>query len=202
MSDLRDYQVTIPEGKLDGVRVERFTLSEADILATAWRLGARAATPGTYTKLVMDGALWMSDTPAEFRDHSNAVYMIKRPETRRVLINGLGIGMVVKAAVDAPHVEHIDVVELDKRVVDLIGPHYEADPRVTIHHADAYTIDWPKGTRWDVVWNDIWLDLCTDNLDLMAKLHRKYGRRAGWQGSWGKELLRRQRDQERRSGWY
>lgn len=198
----RSYQVTIPEGELDGVKVQRFTVTEADYKRTIWGYPGRSCPPGTYTKLVIDGELWMSDTPAEYYDHSEAVRRIQKPETKRVLINGLGIGMVVKAAVDSPHVEHIDVVELDKRVIELIGPHYSADPRVTIHHADAYTIQWPKGMRWDVVWHDIWVELNTDNLDQMATLHRRYGRRAAWQGSWGKEFLRYQRQRERRAGWY
>jgi hypothetical protein len=34
-----------------------------------------------------------------------------------------------------------------------------------------------KGKRYDMVWHDIWDDICSDNLEGMAKLHRKYGDR-------------------------
>lgn len=196
----RTGRVDVPEGALDGVEVRRITVEKgglANILA-----GARATLPGEYTALYVDGALWMSDTDAEYRDHGEAIYRIRRPEARTVLVNGLGLGMVVQAALDCDHIESVDVVEHDQRVIDLVGPHYTRDSRVRIHHADAYTIAWPVGARWDVVWHDIWLNLCTDNLDDMARLHRRYGRRAAWQGSWGKELLRLQRDRERRSGWW
>lgn len=196
-----DHKVTLPEGELDGMKVERFTV---DRDAARWSfLGGRGrgVSPGTYTKLTCRGTFWMSDTPDEWRDHYPAVSRIRRPETKRVLINGLGIGMVLKAALACEHVEHVDVVEKDPRVVDLVGSHYQSDPRVTIHTDDAYTIKWPTGTTWDVAWHDIWPDLCTDNLPLMTKLHRRYGRRVGWQGSWGRSLLESHARREKRSGW-
>ena len=99
---------------------------------------------------------------------------------------------------------HVDVVESDKRVISLVGPYYTIDERVTIHHADAFeqSKTWPKDTRWNLAWHDIWADLCEDNLQEMFKLHRSYGRRVDWQGSWGKEDLIRQRIRERRErGW-
>lgn len=197
----REHRVTVPEGEVDGVRVARFDIGDRNCLQNMLE-GARATSPGTYTRLDIDGHLWMSDTDAEWRDHREAVWRIQRPETRTVLINGLGLGMVVQAALDCPHVERVDVVEVDPRVVALVGPHYLRDPRVRIHTADAYTVKWPTGTRWDVAWHDIWRDLCTDNLAEMGRLHRRYGRRCGWQGSWGRPLLEMRRDQERRSGWW
>jgi hypothetical protein len=51
------------------------------------------------------------------------------------------------------------------------------------------------------VWHDIWLDLCTDNLEGMGKLHRKYGRRTDWQGSWEKDRLLSHRRREKARGW-
>jgi len=193
-----DHRVTVPEGELDGARVARFEIPEQSLENLRMRLRGRGATPGWYTGLWIDGQLWMSDTNAEWYDHLKAVYRIGELDTKRVLINGLGIGMVVKAALDEPHVEHVDVVEHDERVAKLIGPHYATDPRFHLHVADAYTIDWPKGTRWDVAWHDIWPTISDDNLSLMSKLHRKYGRRVDWQGSWSQDQLRRLRRREQR----
>lgn len=194
-----DHKVEIPEGELDGLRVERFTVDAVGALRSriGFRSAGRGVPEGTYTKLMEGGRLWMSDTPAEWRDHGSAVWRIRKPETKRVLINGLGLGMVLKAALAQPHVEHVDVVEYDERVIKLIGAHYVADPRVTIHHADAYTIKWAPGVRWDVAWHDIWPEIVTTNLPEMTKLHRKYGRRVDWQDSWCRELLQYHRDRER-----
>jgi len=191
--------VTVPEGELDGLRVERFEIGAHDInnLRNALRHG-RGTKPGTYTRLMDGNRLWMSDVDAEKRDHLQAVFKIAG-DAKRVLINGLGLGMVLAAALSFDHVEHVDVVEMDERVIKLVGPHYAADPRVTIHHADAYaqTRKWAPGTRWDVGWSDIWGDISTDDLETMAKMNRSYGRRCDWHECWGYWLLKRQQRVEK-----
>jgi hypothetical protein len=194
--------VDLPEGQVDGLRIDRFTVAGSDYETFRAALHGRPISPGTYTRLMDGGRLWMSDTPAEKCDHLEAVWKIAEPGTRRVLINGLGIGMVLKAALAYDHIEHIDVVEIDPRVIELVGPHY-ADPRVTIHQADAYEQcrAWPRGTRWDAAWSDIWPNLCTSHLADMARLRRSYGRRTTWHDCWGRELLLAHRAQERRQGW-
>lgn len=181
--------VDLPECEQDGLRIEKITVGQNDI--RNFMYGSRAARPGVYTALTLNGRLWMSDTSAEKKDHMPAVWQMHGLKAKRVLINGLGLGMVLKAALAMDHVEHVDVVEIDERVVSLVGPHYTKDPRVQIHHADAYeqTTRWPKGTRWDVAWSDIWPDICTDNLEGMARLRRSYGRRTIWHDCWLRDTL-------------
>lgn len=189
-----DHKVQVPEGVSGDVEVSRFEVEAGslDNVINALKYG-RGTMPGTYTRLDRAGVLWMSDTDAEWRDHLGAVTRI-RWGARRVLINGLGLGLVVRAALAVPEVEHVDVVEIDADVIKLVGPTYEG-PRCTIHHADAYDIQWPRGTRWDVAWHDIWPTINSDNLPAMARLHRRYGRRTTWQGSWSRELVERLRRQ-------
>ena len=200
-----DYQVAVPEGECDGMRVERFTVEEDASNLSFIQYRGRGVEPGTYTRLMAGKTVWMSDTRSEWRDHYPAVYQIRQSETKWVLINGLGLGMVVKAALDQPHVERVDVVEIDPRVIKLVGPTYLADPRVTIHEEDALKQMklWPTGAQWDVVWHDIWPTICEDNLAEMSRLHRSYGRRADWQGSWSREslLAQRNRDRQHRIRW-
>lgn len=179
--------IDLPEIEQDGVRVERFEVTEKDDLrmVLAALSGGRGRTAhGTYTRLVVDGQLWMSDTDDEKRDHAEAFRQMKR-RGGRVLIHGLGLGMVVKAALALPNVEHVDVVEIDPRVAAAIGPHYEGE-RCTIHTGDALTYRWTPGERWSVVWHDIWPTITADNLADMHRLHRRFGRRADWQGSWAR----------------
>lgn len=183
---VQDHRVAVPVGKRGAVEVRHFEVEENSFENLRLMLhGGRQCRPGTYTKLLRNGELWMSDTTAEWDDHRVA-YLAMRQYGGRVLINGLGLGMVVKAALDLPNVEHVDVVELDPDVIALVGPTY-AGPRCTIHQDDAYTIRWPVGTRWTVAWHDVWLNICGDNLSEMAKLHRRYGGRVQWQGSWARE---------------
>lgn len=177
--------VTVPEGNAGEWSVQRFTIDKPPIYDM---LKGRGIAPGTYTRLMhKQRGVVMSDTPAEQRDHWEFVYKARG----HVLINGLGIGMCLAAALRKPEVTKATVVELDAHVIALVGPHYLTDPRVEIVNASAFDYQPPKGVRYGAVWHDIWDDICTDNLPEMHKLHRKYGRRADWQGSWGRELTER-----------
>lgn len=193
--------VDLPECEQDGLSVERFTIERNDIRHLMY--GSRATRPGTYTALKLNGRLWMSDTDAEKQDHMPAVRKMVSFQAKRVIINGLGLGMVLKAALAMDHVEHVDVVEIDERVIRLVGEHYARDPRVKLHHADAYAQAslWPAGTRWDVGWSDIWPDICLDNMASITRLRRSYGRRTDWHDCWSREQLvvlqRREKAEER-----
>lgn len=190
-----DYRVDVPPGVYGDARVEHFTVEENSIENLRYRMRGRGTKPGTYTKLTVGHRLWMSDTDAELRDHFEAIYQIRK-RGGRILINGLGLGLVVKAALAEPTVTHVNVVECNEDVIALVGPTYEGD-RCSIIHADAFTVQWAPGTRWTVAWHDIWLHLSEDNLPEMFRLHRKYGTRVDWQGSWSREWAKR----ERRTGW-
>lgn len=193
-------EVTVPEGEVDGLKVMKFEVTGEELwnLRQALRYG-RGCDPGTYTKLVdfkeenldlgLHPVLWMSDTTAEREDHKEPVAYIELTKAKRVLINGLGLGMVLQAALSYDHVEHVDVVEADERVIKLIGPHYLKDPRVNIIHADAYeqARAWPRGSKWDIAWSDIWPEISADNLDGMDELHKFYRRRCYWHGMWARK---------------
>jgi hypothetical protein len=198
-------KVDLPEGEVDGLRIEHFEVTGQEL----WNLRAelrygRGCQPGTYTKLVDDrekdnegSLLWMSDTTAERADHAFAVAAMQMGKASRVLINGLGIGMVVAAALTFDHVRRVQVVETSGRVIKLVGPHYTKDPRVEIIHADAYeqTKAWPRGARWDVVWSDIWPEISAANLEGMDRLHKYYNPRSNYHGMWArKECLRLRRE--------
>lgn len=207
ISDYDAMAVTVPDGASGDVEVRRYEVGNA---AAAWSflrdMAGRGVPAGTYAGLYRRGHLWMSDTPDEKRDHLPILRTARGWGAERVLVNGLGLGMVVGGLLNNETVRHIDVVEIDPDVIALVGLHYRAmaeaaGKTVTVHHGDAYTIRWPAGMTWDCAWHDVWKDLCTDNLKQMATLHRRYGRRVKWQGSWGRSLLEYQRGVERRRGW-
>lgn len=197
--------VTVPEGKSGDVEVRQFEVSK-DAGRLSFINGRGRGTPaGTYTALFRRDYLWMSDTPDERADHLPFLRNCRGRNAERVLVNGLGLGAVVAGLLAIESVRHVDVVEIDPDVIALVGPHYAtmaqaAGKTVTVHQGDAYAISWPTGTRWDCAWHDVWPDLCTDNLKQMATLHRRYGQRVKWQGSWGRSLLEYQRGVERRRG--
>ena len=190
--------VTIPEGKRGAWKVSRFEVSsEPSIENLRLAMQGRAVTPGTYTKLQHDRrGIVMSDTPAEKRDHYAFVRMAKG----HCLINGLGLGMCLNAILKKQDVTFVTVVEVDRDVIDLVWPHYSAE-RCEIVNLSAFDYQPPKGVRYGAVWHDIWDSICEDNLPEMSRLHRKYGRKADWQGSWGRDIIERERRAQRRSLW-
>ena len=179
------YKVSVPEGRSGAYRVEKFEVPDQTTLENLriMRDGRTPVSPGVYTRLLRDGSFngpIMSDTEAEVWD----IDPLFRRAKGRVLLNGLGLGVALKGVLDKPEVTSVDVVEISQDVINLVWPTYEHDPRAHIHSGDALTFEWPVGTHWDVVWHDIWPTICADHLKDMHVLHRKYGGRAVWQGSW------------------
>jgi hypothetical protein len=207
-------KVEVPAGEIDGMKITKFEVVYPDKwtdahekrmkegsgdLVSPLQLArmsfneGRAPYPGWYTRLSEGDQVWMSDTTHERRDHIEPVQEIVSAKARRVVINGLGIGMVLSAALSYDFVEHVDVVEIDQRVINLVGPHYLKDPRVRIHHADAVKQmkAWPANARWDVGWTDIWPNICADNLEEMKSFTDFYGPRCGFHGNWAEDIAKR-----------
>ena len=175
-------KVAVPEGRRGPWSVERFALR--DMLRTG-AFDRGAAPAGTYTKLVHAGrGIVMSDTPDEMRDHLE----VAARAHGSCLINGLGLGMILAAALRKPNVTDVTVVETDADVIALVGPTYDADPRLTIVHADAFAYQPPPGRRYAMVWHDIWDRISGANLDSMAALMRKFEPITDWQGCWAEDL--------------
>lgn len=188
MSYLEKYKVDVPIGKSGEWNVSKFTVAEKDIRAITYALHGRPIPLGCYTRLMREGA-WdpmMSDTPAEIQDHLDFIYKA----TGDCLLNGLGLGVVLKAILSKPEVTHIDIVEIEQDVINLVWPTYKDGDKVTLYHADAFTIEWAKDKRWDCAWHDIWNSICTDNLPEITRLKRKYARRVRYQEAWAEDLLR------------
>lgn len=188
------YKVDVPEGHQGSWAVERFTVSEAESKRsyTHAALRGRGAIPaGTYTRLRHGHSTIMSDTPDEIYDHLGFI----RAAQGTVLIHGLGIGMCLSAVAAKPEVTHVLCVEISEDVITLVAPHYRSKfgDKVQVIQGDAFTWKPAAGRRWDFVWHDIWPDLTEDNLDEMTTLHRRFGGRATWMGSWGREILRNRR---------
>jgi len=186
--------IDVPNGESGHWKVEDFEISEDSAkfenMRASFQPGGRYVKPGKFKRLMRGGTVVMSNTPAEISDHRQFICIAKRGGN--ILINGLGIGVALKEILTSPDVESVTVIEKSEDVINLVANTYN-DPRVTIIHADAFEWKPPKGVRYAAAWHDIWDYICGDNLKEMTKLHRKYGRRTDWQGSWCRELCRRQR---------
>lgn len=201
-------KVDVPEGESGDIRIERFTIEDKpSIYLMRLAMQGRPCSPGTYTRITSKRHFWMSDTPAEIDDHREVLWKIHQaPEHARILINGLGLGMILNAALAQSHVAHIDVVEINSDVIALTKDHYQAKAQaaninLTIHQQSAFDIQWPTNSHWDIAWHDIWPEICEDNLPEYTKLKRKYARRASWQGCCAEDTIRAEMRRTRNAPW-
>jgi len=184
--------IYVPDGTSGKWEISTFTILENDTAFKIYNLREtfkgthRYILPGTYKKLTKDGHVIMSNTPAEIEDH--IIFFNNAKNSKIVLINGLGLGMVVKKLLDNGVVEEIIVIEKSQDVINLVAPSYKDEKKVTIIHADAFTYKPPKGKKYDAVWSDIWEYISEDNLIEMTELRTKYSGRTEWHGCWAEKL--------------
>lgn len=178
---------TLPEAQEGDWRIEKFTISEQDARFFNLRQainfrGHRSVDPGTYTRLRRNGAVIMSDTPAEIRDHLDFIKLARGP----VLISGLGLGLVARACLLKPEVSHVTIVEFSEDVIQLSGQALvdEFGDRVEICQGDIKTWQPPQGARYICAWHDIWDDICADNLKDFKVLRSRYAQRCRFQFFW------------------
>lgn len=197
---LRDYRVSVPEGQSGAWAVSRFTISETDEQRERERAkivgAARVIPAGTYTRLTEGERVWRTDTPDEVADLREVV----QAAHGKVLIAGLGLGSSVGLVLANPEVEQLIVIERYQEVIDLVGPTYLPDPRLTILAKDPMTMRWPHGVKFDTVFFDIWPDARVENLVDIKTLKHSYAHRVsrphGWLGAWQENWLRYQQSRK------
>ncbi len=202
-----DWKVTglIDDDEVGAACVQRVTLSEQDAkfhqLCADINYQRMNAIPGDYTHLYVDGTLMMSDTFDEMLDHHEPLSWSKLGPGTTVLVAGLGLGVVVRGMLLHPNIEKVVVLEISADVIELIGNRWLLDlfpGRLEIRCCDALEYRPPKGETFTAAWFDIWPTICTDNLDTMSVLHRRWTRRVEVYGSWRRESLQAKRRRDRR----
>jgi hypothetical protein len=180
-------ECTVPVGSAGPWAIEEFEISPSQ--ATLYNIGQRGYAhvgPGRYKRLVhAKRGTVMSNTPMEVRTHRGAV----QAAHGRVLIAGLGMGMVLEAILAKPDVQSVVVVEIDPDVIALVGPHFDqhlATGRLQIVQADIFAWKPDTGDSFNFWWFDIWNDICGDNLPHMTKLARRFARQPGEKRFWSK----------------
>lgn len=180
---------------------------------------------GWYTTLIHDErGLVMSDLPGEvagalpFLDRAAATPMA------RILITGLGLGILPAWLLANADVWRIDIIEIDPHIITLIArdpaarDHWADDPRLHIYQGDAHTwrpseapgcalhedcASW-RAMRYDGAFFDIWDTVSPGNLPSMHRLHRRFARRIDWAMSWERaecEAMRRRGQTEEHPGF-
>lgn len=154
---------------------------------------------GKYVRLHINGELMMSDTGMERISNKGFINNAKG----RVLIAGLGVGLIIANIIDNPEVTEIVVVEKYQDVIDLVLPKFK-NKKLKVICADIDEWKPEKGEKFDTLYFDIWATISTDNLEHIAKLHNKFKffkQKGGWMDSWMKDYLKAKKRSEDRYGW-
>jgi hypothetical protein len=112
-----------------------------------------ATRPFNVTCLKIGSKTWMVDDPPHFwamQEHATFY-------TGRVLVAGLGLGLILHALQDNKAVTKITVVEREKDVIRLVKPLVPKDSRIDIVHADWYKFtpdEQPDGVFYDLFVGD------------------------------------------------
>jgi len=186
----------------NSVVIERFSISDSEAMFYNLRatrdMGAIfRVRSGDYTKLIINKELMMSDTPMERISNSE---IVKRANGR-VLIAGLGLGMIINSIMMKKEVAEIVVVENNRDVIDLVGDKFENN-KVRIINENIF--DFKTTEKFDVIYFDIWAKISTDNLVDIKKLHNKFKNNVNrknknwYMNSWMKEFLQRRKIVEKR----
>lgn len=166
---------------------------------------ARSIRPGHYTKLghMRDetrGSLWMSDTPAEMSDH----YYAAMNARGHCLIGGLGLGIIVEACLRHTEVTKVTVLELEPDIIEMVGGYlHEKWGKDRLEFIQCDLLEWkpPKDARYGMAWFDIWPTIDSENWEEYKLLHRRYGRKADWKGSWGRREIMKMNREDRDTSW-
>ncbi len=120
--------------------IDTFTISDEQSFASMLSHGTRYARPGRYTRLTVDGQLWMTDTDAEMSDHMAFVNHVVAARAGHILITGLGLGMVVHAMLLLPRMQRVDVIETDSDVIALVAGHCRDMVAVSVSSSEFTTV--------------------------------------------------------------
>lgn len=206
--DTNIIRLDVPENVSGEWQINTFSVTESDVELQKLRAivssnFGRYVPVGTYHRLLHKNEVVMSNTPDEIYDHMPFLYAAEGD----VLINGLGLGVVIEMLmIKQKHtglLKSITVIEKSQDVLNLVQKHYENkygnrdDIVLKIIHDDAFIYTPQPNTKYNAVWHDIWDSISSDNLPEMTCLHRRYGRRCKWQGSWARYLCEIQKKRSR-----
>lgn len=151
--------------------------------------------PGTYACLyVREHGLMMSDTDMEWITNQEVI----EAAHGRVLIAGLGLGLILIPILAKPEVTTVTVIEKYKAVADLVLPMFLNDTnsgKLDVVIADALEWRAPRGARYETIYFDIWPTISSDNAKEMTLLKRRARKirnpNDSWVGCWRERDARR-----------
>jgi len=188
---IRHYEVTEQGAALHNLKCAINGNSEMSIV------------PGKHVMLLVNGEIMMSDTPYEARSNRDIIEAARG----KVLIAGLGMGMVLVPILQNPAVTSVTVVEKNNNVIKLVykslvenGPFTPNEKmKLVLVPGDIFDFK-PKPDSYDIIYFDIWPSISTKILKDAAILRKQFKnslRKAGWMGVWVEKLAMKRQVEDR-----
>lgn len=162
-----DMSKILKDRQIGDFKLSHFTISNHDGYAMC-----HGIAPGDYVRLEHRGSVLMSNTPMEKRTNEDFVTNAHG----KVLIGGLGIGLILLAIQDDPMVDKITVVEKNQEVIDLVASQLPLSNKVEIICADVY--DYVPEDFYNTIYMDIWSfineDICYNEMYPLMDKYEQY----------------------------
>lgn len=141
----KDMTQILKDGKVGSFELSHFEIKTDDLYAMF-----HGIPEGKFIRLTNRGKVIMSDTAMEKRTNRKFV----ENAHGKVLIGGLGIGLILLAIQDKEDVEQITVVEKNIEVIELVSKQLPLNQKVNIEHDDVFT--YKPLFQYNAIYMDIW----------------------------------------------
>jgi len=130
-----------------------------------------------YQRIVCDRETVADCDPARLREHDR---FLKRAKGR-VLLSGLGCGLVLDALLKRDSVEHVTVIEKEKDIVALVKPAFKGE-RVAFVVEDVFQYRPDEEEHYDCAYHDIWMKRAGATGEEREKLEAVFASHCDWMG--------------------
>ena len=163
----RDMNMILNDNKVGDFSISHF------VVKNDFRALISGIPQGEYVRLCNKyGDCMMSNTPMEKRTNMQFVDNAHG----KVLIGGLGIGMILLAIQDKENIEKITVIEKHQDVIDLVKPQLPLNEKVEIINADIF--EFTPSEKYNTIYFDIWdyinSDIYKEQMKPLISKFRKY----------------------------
>ena len=143
-----------PPAKFGSARITRETYRKGYYRMEAVKgyMFYRLKKPIQVTNLEINGQVSMVDDPL----HWYGMQALAEHSTGKVLVGGLGLGLIVHALLQNKDVAQIDVVEINPDVIALIKPRIPTASNLQFHNDSIYAFA-HYGQNYDTVIIDLWI---------------------------------------------
>lgn len=168
----------VKEWETPATRYPEGRCGEAEIKRTHYRKGGVYLMEGVggydffcverripITTLRIAGRQWMVDDPL----HWEGMKKLAEKSSGSVLVGGLGLGLVAHALAENPKVKEIDVIERERDVIKLVGPHLPE--KVRVHEGNVFDVE----KCYDTVILDLWVTGDKPRLEIFSEMMGAFG---------------------------